>query len=699
MFRSPSPIGVFLSITSFLAVPLLLPSGASAEEGMWLFSDPPVEMLQEKYDFVPTPQWLEHLRKSSVRFNNGGSGSFVSSDGLVMTNHHVALGAIQKLSTAERNLSEEGYLAGAIEEELKCHNLELNVLVGIEDVTERVRAAVREGMSADRAHRARRAVINTIQKESLEETGLRSDVVTLFGGGAYHLYRYKKYTDVRLVFAPEGAIAFFGGDVDNFDYPRWCLDVTFFRVYENGKPAKPPHFLQWGEEGVSRDELVFVSGHPGRTEREFTVEHLENLRDFEIPRRLNRYRRQEILYQTFSDQNPENARIAHRDLRGVANGRKAYLGVLAGLQTPALMAKKRGQQEKLRRALAENPPLQTQYGTAWEEIETALAEKKKIYDPTRMWEFAQGFSGSLFHHARTLVRAAQEREKPNAERIPAYSEAHLESLKQGLFSTEPIYHELEKVKLADSLSYLMETLGGDHPRVVEVMAGRSPDARAEQLISGTRLDDVAFRRSLFEGGIEAIEASDDPLIVLARQIDPWARSYRERYEQVVSEPMRQAYEKIADVRFAFAEKKDDPDATFTLRLAFGQVKGYEEDNGEFIPPWTTMGGAYRHARAHHDRPPFRLPESCRVHRDQLDLDTPMNFICTCDIIGGNSGSPVVNRRGEVVGLIFDGNPQSLSWKHVYDDRQGRAVAVDVRAIEEALRKIYSAPFLADSLGK
>ncbi|MBN2024451.1 MAG: S46 family peptidase [Pirellulales bacterium] len=671
---------------------------ARGDEGMWLFSDPPGKMLAQRHGFELSREWLDNLQRASVRFNLGGSGSFVSGDGLVMTNHHVGFDSIQKLSTSQRDYITTGFYAKTPDEELPCHDLELNVLASIEDVTERVEAAVPPGSEPEEAHKARLAAMNTIEKESLDTTGLRSDVVALYHGGLYHLYRFKKYTDVRLVFAPEQDIAFFGGDPDNFTFPRYDLDVCFFRVWEDGKPAKIEHFLKWSKTGAREEEVVFISGHPGRTNRLNTVAHLEFLRDRALPERLDELRRGEVLVSAYGERLAENARRAKRDLYGFANARKAQLGALAGLQDPAILACKRADEATLRSAVLADRALATSCGAAWDKIAAALAAWDGIYQPHRLLEDPTVFNCALFPHARTLVRLAEESAKPNAERLREYRESNLASLEQSLFSEAPIHKDLETIKLADWLARLVEKLGADDELVVQILAGKSPAVRAEELVRSTRLDDPAVRRELAEGGQKAIDASDDPMILLARLVDARARELRAEFERKVEEPMQQAYGEIAKARFALAGKDVYPDATFTLRLSVGVIRGYDE-GGMRIPAWTTIGGAYDYAAARDNQPPFRLPESWIDRRDRLDPQTPMNFVSTNDIIGGNSGSPVVNRAGEVVGLVFDGNIQSLVWGFVFDEEVARAVSVDCRAIDAALRDVYDAAELAAELGR
>jgi hypothetical protein len=689
--------GPILLVFLFLAI-----AAVRADQGMWLFTSPPTKVLKERYRFEADASWLEHLQKASVRFP-GGSGSFVSPDGLVMTNHHVARATLAKLSTKERNLARDGFYAKTRDDEPKCPDLELICLQSIEDVTDKVNAAVKPEMKPADAEKARRGVMNTIEKESLDKTGLQSDVVTLYQGGQYHLYRYKKYTDVRLVFAPDAGIAHFGGDPDNFEFPRYCLDMTFFRVYEDGRPAQVEHYLKWSKAGAAEDELVFVSGHPGRTSRLNTVVHLEYFRDVAYPHTLSVLRRREVLMKAYSDRSAENARRAASEYLGVQNGRKLYVGMMEGLQNPAVVEQKRAEEEALRKEVQKDPALRKAYGDAWEQIAESVAAQKQLSRPYALIEgggrglsTGQAFNSQLFGFARALVRYADEKEKPNAERLREFRESALPSLKTLLFSPAPIYDDFEALKLGDSLGMFVELQGADDALVKLVLDGKSPYARAAELIKGTKLRDVAARKALFDGGKAAIDGSDDPMIKLAVLVDAPARALRKHYEEKVEEPQQQAYAKISKAIFALKGKDQYPDATFTLRLAFGTVKGYEE-NGSKVAPFTTLGGAFRHAEDHANKEPFDLPERWVKSKDKLDPNVPLNFVCTADIIGGNSGSPVVNMKGEVVGLIFDGNIQSLVADFAYTDAQARAVAVDSRGIVEALRKVYDAGTLADEM--
>ncbi|MCM2371609.1 S46 family peptidase [Aporhodopirellula aestuarii] len=660
------------------------------DEGMYLFNDLPRQLLQERYGFQPSDKWADELRLSSVRFNSGGSGSFVSSSGLVLTNHHVASDTLQKLSSEDRNLIRDGFLARSTEDELKAPDLELNVLIEIIDVTDRINAAVTEKNNPDVSAKQRQGVIASIESESLDATGLRSDVVTLFGGARYHLYRYKKYTDVRLVWAPETAAAFFGGDADNFEYPRYNLDATLMRVYEDGKPAVIKHFLRWSEIPVSDGDLVFVSGHPGRTQRIFTVEALEYLRDKRLPFVLDYLRRKEILFQQYQLEGNEAARRGRDELFGIQNARKAYTGMLAGLQDPQTIATRRGRQHRLMTAASNDPQLKPLV-SAWKEI--ADIQQEKAEQLTR----SVSLRSDLFQLAISILLLAKEDQKPNGDRLAEYTDASRDSLLTRLTSPAPLYNDLQRVKLADEIALLLERRGMDDELVQEVLAGRSPREVAAEIVDQSKLADPEVRRQLIDGGINAVLGSDDPAMRLARIIEPEYRRYR-AIEDQLSEREKQAYAKIARVITAIEGTGGYPDATFTLRLAFGTVKGYVENATE-IQPTTDFAGAYEHAAAHAGQDDFDLPESWMNAKSKVDLSTQLNFVSTADIIGGNSGSPVVNREGKLVGLIFDGNIQSLTSDYLYTDQQARAVSVAGVGIREALRSIYDAESLASELGQ
>jgi hypothetical protein len=686
------------------AMLLVTAISSRADEGMWLFNNPPLKQLKEKYQFEPTPQWLEHLQKSSVRFNSGGSGSFVSAAGLCITNHHVGADALQKASSEQHNYLKEGFYAKTNAEEIKCADLELNVLISIEDVTAQVNAAVKTGMPPDTAGKAREKAIAEIEKESKDKTGLRSDVVTLYQGGLYHLYRYKRYDDVRIVFAPEQQMAFYGGDPDNFEYPRFDLDICIFRAYENGQPARIGHYLKWNSDGPSDGELTFVSGSPGRTDRQLTVDELVDRRDREVPTWLQMFNRREVLLHAWGQRSFENARRARDDFFGDQNNRKRYDGYVAALFDPEIWSAIEAREKTLRDVISRDPKLKSTT-LAYDRIKKAQAELVRIaprYDyleqerPVSVgYRGPRAFYGTLFKYARLLTRAIDERTKPNGERIAAFRDSAKESLELQLFSNEPVYDDYEILRLTDSLTDFAEKFGGNDSLVKQVLAGKSPHARAMELVDGTKLKDVKFRKDLYAKKATALQAAHDPMLDLARMIEAPARESREAQE-TQEEIKRQAYAEIAKARFAFEGASNYPDATFTLRLSYGKVLGYEED-GKQIPPFTDFAGLYQRAAEHDNLPPFDLPQRWVERKAKLNLATKFNFVSDADIIGGNSGSPVVNKANEFVGIIFDGNIQSLVLDCIFSDKQARAVSVDSAAISEALRKIYDVGALADEL--
>jgi hypothetical protein len=679
-------------------------AAAIADEGMWLFSAPPLKQLKAKYNFEPSPQWLEHLQKASVRFSSGGSGSFVSASGLVITNHHVGADTLQKISTQEHNYLHDGFYARTQAEEIKSPDLELNVLFSTQDVTERVNSAVKPGMTPDRASAARGSAIAQIENESKKKTGLRSDVITLYQGGAYHLYCYKRYDDIRLVFAPEQQMAFFGGDPDNFEYPRYDLDICIFRVYENGQPAKIENYLKWNSRGPSDGELTFVSGSPGKTDRQLTLDELADTRDRFLPYLLRMFNRREVLLLAYGGRSFENARRARDDLFGDQNNRKRYDGYLAALLDPEIWSSLQAREQKLRGALGRDPKLRLTVA-AYDRIRNTQAELVKIAPRygyleqerpiTVGYRGPRAFYGNLFKYARLLLRAVTERTKPNGERIPEFRDSARESLELELFSTEPVYDDYEILRLTDSLTDFASQFGANDPLVQNVLAGKSPHARAAELVSGTKLKDAAVRKDLYTKDAAALQAAHDPMIDLARLADGPAREARKIYD-AQEEIKKQAYSEIAKARFAIEGTSSYPDATFTLRLSYGIVRGYEQD-GNQIPAFTNFAGLYQRSAEHENKPPFDLPQRWIDKKTKLDLSTHFNFVSDADIIGGNSGSPVVNKNNEFVGIIFDGNIQSLVLDCIFSDKQARAISVDSAAITEAIRKVYDANALADEL--
>jgi len=683
-------------LTFIIVFALFLPClSAMADEGMWTFDNPPTKQLRKRYNFTPTKEWLDHIRLSSVRFNDGGSGSFVSPDGLVLTNHHVARGQLQKVSTPQKDYVTTGFYARTRAEEIKAPDLELNVLISTDDVTARVQGAVKSGMDEKQALDARRGEMARIEKESLDSTGLRSDVITLYQGGEYWLYRYKKYTDVRLVFAPEEQIAFFGGDPDNFTYPRYDLDIALFHVYENDKPVQSKDYLKWNSKGPADGDLVFVSGNPGSTDRLLTMAQIENERDYLYPQALKTLNRRLNVLKTYGALGPEQARQAGTLRLGLENAYKAEVGEYKGLLDKDIIAKKQKDEDEFRKQVSGNPDWNKQFGNAWDEI--AAAEKKEIgnFKQIRFRSLSRSFSG-LMTYAQTIVQYVAEIKKPDPQRIDGFHDSQLESLKFSLFSPAPVYPKQEEKLLTDSLQESLEALGPDDPFIKAALNGGQPAEVVSSAISSTKLGDAAFRKSLVEGGEQAVGTSTDPLIVMARRIDPIIREQRKWTEENIAGIEATAEEQIGKARFAVYGKSSYPEATFTLRLSYGTVTGYPM-NGTVAPSKTTMFGLYDRADSFDNKSPFNLPGRYVERRGKLNLSTPINFVSTCDIIGGNSGSPVVNRNGEFVGIIFDGNIESLVGRFIYDDTTNRAVAVDSAAIIEALRKLYDAGPLADEL--
>jgi len=671
---------------------LLAVAPARAEEGMWTFDNPPSKLLQEKYHFTSTQEWLDHVRLSCVRMNDGGSASFVSPHGLLLTNHHVARGQLQKNSTAQRDYIRDGFYAATPDQEMKSPDAEVNVLMSMENVTDRVAAAIKGAKTPEEQFAARRAAIAQIERESLQATGLRSDVVTLYQGGEYWLYRYKKYTDVRLVFAVEQQTAFFGGDPDNFTYPRYDLDMALFRVYENGKPIDSANYLKWNPKGAADNELVFVSGHPGTTLRLETMAQLESLRDIGEPNNIKTLKNRIAALEKYSAQGPEQARQAASAIFSAANSLKADVGRYQGLLDAKVMGKKQAEERDFRAKVMANAEWRAAYGGAWD----AIAESEKKAATRAKERTFRSLDSQLASLAATVVQYVAEIKKPDGERLAGFHDSQLDSLKIRMFSPAPIYPAMEIARLTGSLELALAELGPNDEFLKIALNGRAPKDAAAALVNGTKMADPAFRRQLVDGGDAAVSASADPMAAMARRLDPLRREMTKWTEDNVTSIAQRAGEQLGKARFAAYGKSTYPDATFTLRLSYGQVKGYPM-NGTEAPPKTTLYGLYDRANSFEFHPPFDLPQRYVAGRDKLDLSTPVDFVTTNDIIGGNSGSPVINAKGEIVGLIFDGNIESLVGDFVYEGETNRAVAVHTAGMTEILRKLYGAQKLVDEL--
>ena len=677
-----------------LTLALLTASAAFAGEGMWTPDNLPAKQLQEKYKFSPDAKWAGHAQRAALRLAGGCSGSFVSPTGLVLTNHHCVNSCVQQLSTADKDFIASGFYAKQQKDEIKCPEIELNRLDTITNVTERVKTAT-AGKSGEDYSKAEKAVKSDIEKECVgtDTEHARCDVVSLYHGGIYDVYKYHRYQDVRLVFAPELAMAFFGGDPDNFNFPRYDLDMGVLRAYENDKPATVADFFPFSKNGAEEGEMTVTVGNPGGTDRQLTIAQLETTRDLDAVHALLRLAEMRGLLEQFRAESAEHARIAQSDLFYGENSYKAFKGRLEALQDPAVFEVKRKQEAELRDYVNADAARKAKYGAAWDEIAKADAAYRNIEIPYQYMEGRGSFFSKHFSIARQLVRGAEERAKPNAERLREYTESKLPSLTQQLFSTAPIYADYEKVKLGWSLTKMREWLGADNAFVRKVLGKESPQALADRLVDGTKLGDVAERKRLWEGGKAAVDASNDPFIVLARTVDGDARAIRKRMENEVESVEDKNSELIAAARFEKYGTSVYPDATFTQRFSFGEVKGWDE-KGVFVKPFTDIAGAFARATGFD---PFKLPQSWLDAKAQLNMQQRFDLVTTNDIIGGNSGSPMINRNGEIVGLVFDGNIESLGGDFWFDERVNRTVSVHSGAILEALHKVYKADALAKEL--
>lgn len=678
------------ALASLIAI-VLTCSSALADEGMWTFDNFPSANVEKKFGARIDGAWLDRVRESTVRLS-GCTASFVSDEGLILTNHHCVAACLAENSSKERSLLDDGFVARGRENEIKCTTQLADVLVAMDNVTSKIDAVTR-GLDDRAANDARKKTLTELEQACEKASGDKCQSVALYNGGQYFIYRYKRYTDVRLAFAPEAGIAAFGGDPDNFQFPRWCLDMALLRAYENGKPVKPIRHLKMNFDGPKAGEFVLVSGHPGSTNRLLTVAQLQQLREFELPPSLLRSNELRGRYIQFSKTGEEARRIVDDPLTGLENGIKVRRKQLDALLDENMMAQKRREEAELRAKVRADREL-SKIGDPWADIERANAIARNFDTELSYLEGAAGFNSRYFRLARTLVRGAAEREKPNTDRLREFTDASLPRIRQQLAAPVPIYPELEKLTLSFGLERMREWLGPDHPTVRALLAKDSPDTLAQSLISRTKLGDPQVRLALWNGGAAAIAASDDPFIQLARSIDPQARALRKRYEDEVEAPISAAEEKIARARFSLYGTNVYPDATFTLRLNYGTVQGWVE-KGRPVEPFTRLSTAFDRATG---QPPFRIPASWENVKSTLDLSTPVNLSTNNDIVGGNSGSALLNARGEVVGLMFDGNIHSISGAYWFDTAKNRSIAVHPAIMREALSKVYRADDLLRELG-
>lgn len=685
-------------LRSLAASLALLATAAVADEGMWTFDNIPQAAIQQKYDAKLDKRWLDKVQRSITRFESGCTGSFVSPDGLVLTNHHCAMSCLAEISSESANYVDDGFNATTRSAEKKCPTQILSVLVEMENVTAKVTSAT-AGMKDAEANQARKQELSKLEaactNSSKKSRGgaLACESVTLYQGGQYYLYKYRRYDDVRLVFAPQHAIAAFGGDPDNFNFPRWSLDFSLFRIYEKGKPLSSPNHLTWRPEGPQVGEATFIAGHPGSTSRLLTVEQLRFQRNISVPSYLLRNTELRGRLIQWSKTGDEPARIASDYLQSVENSLKVYRGLQTALLDDGLFARKTSQERELRERVKADSKLSSSVGTAWNDAATAQERFRQIYDRYLYLESGAGFNSKLFSYARTLVRGTAERSKSNELRLREYADSNLGKIESSLLATTPLYPDFEQVTLSFSLDKLREALGPDDSIVRKLLSTESPESLANKLVTETKLGDPATRKALWEGGTAGIESSNDPMIVLARSIDGEARAVRKIYEDEVQAPVAAAQERIAKARFAVLGTNTYPDATFTLRLSYGAVDGWVE-KGQKVEPYTRLSRLFERTTG---KDPFRLPQAWLDARDKLDMDTPFCFVTTNDIVGGNSGSPLVDAQGRLVGLAFDGNIHSIAGNFWYDGEMNRTVAVHPAIILTALRDVYGAKDLANEL--
>jgi hypothetical protein len=671
-------------IVAFAAVAALPFTAAQADEGMWTFDAFPTAKMQAAYGWAPDQAWLDKVRSAAVRLTGGCSASFVSSGGLILTNHHCVAGCAEQNSTAKNNILQNGFVAAVRERELKCAGQQAEVVTSIRDVTPEVKGAVGSA-TGEVAVKARNAVIAKIETAGCtDKATMRCQVVTLYGGGQYKLYTYHKYSDVRLVWVPEAQAAQFGGDPDNFNFPRYSLDASFLRAYEDGKPAATPQHLTWTARTPVDGEATFVVGNPGSTQRLYTSEQLAMQRELVMPMRVATYSELRGRLINAMESSAQKNREGHQALEGLENSLKVYLGIKRAVDDPQFMGKIAAAEADLKARSGDK------FGNPWADIASATQAYRNLYLARY---FATPSRSDLFNYALTLVRAADERAKPDADRLPDYTESALPLVEKRLLDARPIYPWLDRLNIEWSLSKAREYLGPDDSETKLLLGKESPEALAARLVAGTKLASPAYRAQLWRGGKAAVDASTDPMIVYARHIDANARVLEEKYDAEVDGPITAAQSKLADARFAAYGNTLYPDATFTLRISYGKVEAWNE-RGKAVPTRTLIGGTYDRATG---AEPFDLAPAFVKNKARIDMSTPYDFVTTNDIIGGNSGSPVIDRSGSVIGAAFDGNIHSIGGNYGYDPVLNRTVVVSTAAVQEALKHIYPAPGLLAEL--
>ncbi len=677
-----------------IASGLTMASPLFAAEGMWTLDNLPVADLEKNYQFKPTAEWIQKSMRSAVRLAGGCSGSFVSPDGLVLTNHHCVISCVEDLSSKEQDLVNKGFLAQSRSEEKQCPGMEVNRLDKTDDVTARMHKVL-TGLTGKAFSDAKKAEQSRIEKECVGDAGdkRRCDIVELYGGGQYHVYQYTRYQDVRLAFSPEYAAGFFGGDPDNFNFPRYNLDMSLLRVYEGGKPIANSDWFPINPKGAKENELVMTLGHPGTTQRLLTMTELETQRDLVLPFRLIFASEYRGLLLQYSREGEEQARIAQTELTLIENGIKARTGMFQALLSPAVMQQKRADETAFQNWVSADANRTQQYGNPWKTISDTQTAWRNLYLDYVMIELGLGSLSQQVTWARTLVRGTTEREKPDAERLREFSQAALPGVQAGLLAETPLYPEFEQLKLSWSLSKLREKLGVDNPVVKRILGKDSPESLAQKIVSKSKLGDAKLRKQLWEGGATAVKNSADPAIQLARVLDEYGRKLREQFDHQIEPAQKAAAEQLAKARFAFKGTAVYPDATFSLRLSHGVIRGWDE-RGTPVKPFTDIGGLFNRATEYD---PFKLADTWVSAQKKVDHKARFNQVSTNDIVGGNSGSPLINARGELVGLIFDGNIQSLGGSYFYDESVNRAVSVHTAAISEALKKVYKADDLVKEL--